>query len=314
MREVLTMKGRNLTITLVALVFLLVGCGPGPVESQSLLEGTTWVLISLEGNPPLPGAVPSAAFSADQIEGSTGCNHYAGAYTADDSDITIGDVAHTEMYCMEPEGAMDQERDFLAALTAVASYRLAGERLELRGATGSELLIFEPPSAASAVTETPTSVPPTSTVEPTPVAPPAGFVPYQDSETGISVYIPASWIVTGVIPGEFVTLQSYPEDKYVGGEAREPGDTKCDLTIRPEDVSLSDTLAAVRNDATTTVVSEKEIILRSGEPGTRMEINNMGPAMVLFAEVNERAVVLICFGDVTPFDELASTLGAAESE
>jgi heat shock protein HslJ len=319
MKEVLKMKGKDVTIVIVALVLLLAGCGPSPAAGQSLLEGTEWVLVSLEGDPPLAGAVPSATFTADQIEGSTGCNHYAGAYTADDSDITIGDVAHTEMACMEPEGAMDQERDFLAALASVASYRLDGERLELLDETGSVLLVFEPPSAVSAATETPTPVPPTPTTEPTPVPPPvfeppAGFVPYQDAPTGISIYIPESWVVTGAIPGEFAILQSYPEDKYVGGEAREPGDTKCDLTIRPEDVSLSDTIEALRADPMTTIVSEAEVALRSGEPGTRMEINNMGPAMVLFAEVNQRTVVLTCFGDFAPFDEIAPTLGATESE
>ena len=51
--------------------------------------------------------------------------------------------------------------------------------------------------------------------------------------------MPESWVVTGVVPGQFAILQSYPEDKYVGGEAREPGDTKCDLTIRPPDVSVA---------------------------------------------------------------------------
>ena len=64
----------------------------------------------------------------------------------------------------------------------------------------------------------------------------------------------------------------------------------------------------------TTIVSEEEIVLRSGEPGTRMEINNMGPAIVLYAEINQRTIVLTCFGDFTPFDEIASTLGATESE
>ncbi len=308
------MKGKVLAIVLVALVLLIAGCGPSPAAGQSLLEGTEWVLVSLAGDPPLAGAVPSATFSADQIEGTTGCNHYAGAYTADDSDITVSEVAQTEMACMEPEGAMDQERDFLGALVAVARYRLDGERLELLDAAGGVLLVFEPPAAVSAATETPPPVLPTPTAEPTPVSPPVfeppvGFVPYQDSETGVSVYIPESWVVTGVIPGEFATLQSYPEEKYIGGEAREPGDTKCDLTIRPEDVSLSDAIEAARTDPMTTIISEQELALQSGEPGTRMEINNMGPAMVMYAKVNERTVVLICFGDFAPFDEIASTLG-----
>jgi heat shock protein HslJ len=43
---------------------------------------------------------------------------------------------------------MDQERAFLAALASVASYRIAGERLELMDGTGGVILLFEPQPAA----------------------------------------------------------------------------------------------------------------------------------------------------------------------
>ena len=66
------------------------------------------------------------------------------------------------------------------------------------------------------------------------LTPPEGWNPYQDPVTGISVYMPEDWIVTGIIEGEYAILQSYPEDKYIGGELLEDGDTKCDLSIRPE--------------------------------------------------------------------------------
>jgi heat shock protein HslJ len=48
---------------------------------------------------------------------------------------------------MDPEGVMDQEEAFLAALTSAASYRLADARLEFLDATGSVILAFEPPPA-----------------------------------------------------------------------------------------------------------------------------------------------------------------------
>ncbi|MHC4432676.1 MAG: hypothetical protein ACYTBS_12625 [Planctomycetota bacterium] len=79
----------------------------------------------------------------------------------------------------------------------------------------------------------------TPTTEVTPGAPspatepPAGFKPYQDSVAGVSVYVPESWVVIGVVPDQRAILQSYPETKYVGGDAFKPGDTKCDLSIRP---------------------------------------------------------------------------------
>jgi heat shock protein HslJ len=105
------------------------------------------MLVTLKGEPPLAGTAPSAEFSADQISGSTGCNHYFGPYAVSGSDITIGDVASTEMYCMDPEGVMDQEQAFLVALASVASYRLAGARLELLDAAGSVALACKPQPA-----------------------------------------------------------------------------------------------------------------------------------------------------------------------
>ena len=164
----------------------------------------------------------------------------------------------------------------------------------------------------------PTPAPPTPTAEPTEIPPPptfeppAGFKQYQDSVTEISVYVPESWVVTGVVPGQFAILQSYPKDKYIGGEAREPGDTKCDLTIRPPDVSVADAIQALRSDTFATIVSEQEIVLQSGELGIRMEVESMGSSISLFTEINGRTVVLTCFGEFAPFDEIAGTLGATE--
>ena len=81
------------------------GCSPSPADSSSL-EGTQWVLVTLEGKPPLTGTVPSAEFSTDQISGSAGCNHYFGTYVVSGSSITISDLG-SKLYCMEPEGMMD---------------------------------------------------------------------------------------------------------------------------------------------------------------------------------------------------------------
>jgi hypothetical protein len=155
----------------------------------------------------------------------------------------------------------------------------------------------------------PAPEPPTATSTP---EPPAGFKQYQDSITGVSVYVPESWVVLEVIPGQSAILQSYPEDKYVGGEPFEPGDTKCDLAIRPPDVSIADALHALRSDPTVTIVAEREITLQSGKPGTRVEVDSMGRSLSLITEVDERVVVLTCFGELAPFDEIAVTIGTSE--
>jgi hypothetical protein len=129
---------------------------------------------------------------------------------------------------------------------------------------------------------------------------------------GVSVYIPESWIVTGVVPGEFAILQSYPESKYVGGEALEQGDTKCDLNIRPPGTTAADLIQQWKSDPNTIIVSESEVVLQSGQLGTRMELENMGRSLSMITEANDRAVVLTCFGAFEPFDEIAVSFGASE--
>ena len=141
------MNCRSLMLAVMALAVLLVGCGSSPANNSSL-QGTRWVLVTLAGEPPLTGTAPSAEFSVDQISGSAGCNTYFGTYAASSSEFRISDLASTEMWCMEPEGVMDQEMAFLNALDTVASYRMDAHRLELRDAAGTQILVFGPQESA----------------------------------------------------------------------------------------------------------------------------------------------------------------------
>jgi hypothetical protein len=183
------------------------------------------------------------------------------------------------------------------------------------------MLFIQSCSAAVEATPTleqPSPVPPTPTAEildPTPLPvlePPQGFKQYQDSVVGVSVFVPESWVVNGVDPGRLSYLQSYPEDKYIGGEPFQPGDTKCDLYIRPPDLSIADAIQQWKSGPNTTVVSEQEVTLQSGELGTRIEVESMGQSISLFTVINERTVVLACFGELAPFDEIAVTIRANE--
>jgi hypothetical protein len=107
-------------------------------------------------------------------------------------------------------------------------------------------------------------------------------------------------------------LQSYPEDKYVGGGMREDGDTKCDLSIRPEGERVEDLIEQWKTDSMTTIVSEGEFIFQSGLPGQSFVIDSMGGATAFITKVNHRVVLLTCFGDFTRVDEIAITLNTLE--
>jgi peptidyl-Lys metalloendopeptidase len=168
----------------------------------------------------------------------------------------------------------------------------------------------DPPTATPVAAATPTKVPPTATPTPEPLT---GFRRYVNGPSGVSLWVPESWTI--IEPGPHAPiLQSYPQDKYVGGERRQPGDTKCDLTIHPPGTSVADVVQQLRSTPRVTIVSEREIVLQSGRSGIRMEVESLGRFLSLYTALqaatgNERAVVLTCFGELAPFEEIAVTLG-----
>ena len=115
-----------------------------------------------------------------------------------------------------------------------------------------------------------------------------------------------------MVDGEYAIFQSYPEDKYVGGEGRDPGDTKCDLNIRPAGTHAEELVQQWQSDSMTTIVSEEEFTLQSGLTGQRFVIDSMGRATVFITELNQRVVILTCFGDFALVDEIAVTLKTSE--
>ena len=120
-----------------------------PNTPHSPLAGTQWLLVSLNGQPPVSGSQPSAQFTQTEISGSAGCNGYWGSYQADGNKLKMKNVGNTVMACIKPAGLMDQERAFLDALNLVGSFRLAQDRLELLDASGDAILVFAPRLPAS---------------------------------------------------------------------------------------------------------------------------------------------------------------------
>jgi heat shock protein HslJ len=119
--------------------------GPQPSE----LAGTSWVVIG--HNNGRGGVVSSlistemtAAFGADgTVSGSAGCNQYNAGYQVDGNGISIGLPMATRRFCAGPEGTMEQEQEYLAALGTAATYRMTGDRMEMRTAEGSIVATFE---------------------------------------------------------------------------------------------------------------------------------------------------------------------------
>ena len=129
-----------------ALSLILVACAPPALENLVDPADTTWVLESYgeQGNlqAVLEGSEITAIFNSDdgQVQGSAGCNTYFANYHITNNMLSIYEIAYTEMYCLEPEGVMDQEEQYLEALQAAESYHI--EDGKLRITSGAQLLVF----------------------------------------------------------------------------------------------------------------------------------------------------------------------------
>jgi heat shock protein HslJ len=116
---------------------------------SSELSGTSWIVISYNnGNQAVVTVIVetegmlTAEFSDDTMSGSGGCNTYNAGYSIDGDAIDIGPITFTERGCVEPEGIMEQEAAYLAALETAATYTVLGDSMEMRTEDGELVANF----------------------------------------------------------------------------------------------------------------------------------------------------------------------------
>jgi heat shock protein HslJ len=142
-------------LIIVAACIIAAGCTTIPEKgadagsgTADLLTNTTWLLDSYLGEnatfvPALAGTEVTARFDdGGRIGGSAGCNSYGGEYRVQERDLTFSALFRTEMYCLDPEGVMEQEDRYLSLLGVVAYYRVNDTHLVLTDDNGNALLIY----------------------------------------------------------------------------------------------------------------------------------------------------------------------------
>ncbi len=107
-----------------------------------------WTLESFgkigQEQPLIPDTEITIQFDEEKkVGGSSGCNQYFGSYeTKEDGTLTFGALAMTEMACLSPEGVMDQEQQYLEALSEVSTYDVEQKRLRLFYDEGQSVLDY----------------------------------------------------------------------------------------------------------------------------------------------------------------------------
>ncbi len=113
---------------------------------SGVLEDIMWILESYGEQGDLQAVLEGTEITAifdsaeGQITGSAGANHYFGAYQISKNKLSIQEIAHTEMYRLDPEGVMEQEDYYLKTLQAAESYEISVGKLQIT--SGNQVLIF----------------------------------------------------------------------------------------------------------------------------------------------------------------------------
>ena len=117
-------------------------------EEEVALEDTIWVLEEYGDPDNLTDVLEDTEITIEfvstegTVKGSAGCNSYFGSYEVEDNQLSVpGPIGATVMYCMEPEGVMDQEQDYLMILQNAETYEIEGDQLQIF--SGDKVLILK---------------------------------------------------------------------------------------------------------------------------------------------------------------------------
>lgn len=111
------------------------------------LAGTSWDVTNYNnGRQAVVGLVSGTAITLDfgndaRVSGSAGCNNYTGGYESTDTTLKVSALASTQKACPSPEGIMEQEQQYLAALQNSATYEISGATLTIRDGSGATQVI-----------------------------------------------------------------------------------------------------------------------------------------------------------------------------
>lgn len=101
-----------------------------------------WLAEDIDGGGVIDNAQSTLEFGTDKrrVSGRGGCNRYGGSVNLSGGSLLMSELFSTKMACAP--ALMDQETKFMAALQAVRTFRMDGDKLVLVDATGKARLRF----------------------------------------------------------------------------------------------------------------------------------------------------------------------------
>jgi heat shock protein HslJ len=126
------------------------------ISQKSTLPGSAWQVSAYNNGKEAvvgvsTGSELTLAFGDNgRVTGSAGCNNYVADFDTEANKVSIGMPRTTRKACAEPAGVMEQEALFLKALQSAATFRINGDRLELRTADSALAAVLQRQEAGKA--------------------------------------------------------------------------------------------------------------------------------------------------------------------
>jgi heat shock protein HslJ len=114
---------------------------PSPANGQALI-GHTWTATKVSGTALAvdAGTAITAVFNAGKVSGSGGVNRYTASYETRAAEITISQIAATQM--AGPPAAMAKEQAYFTALGKASSFAVTGDSMTLMDDQGATLVRY----------------------------------------------------------------------------------------------------------------------------------------------------------------------------
>ena len=120
---------------------------PEPSPTRPSIDGATWILESIDGEPPTAGTHLTLAVDGPQFSGFDGCNSFGGRHESGkpvierNGTISLPGIAMTAAGCPTP-AILDQAKRYLDAMKREAKARVVDDRLHVLDGSGEVVLVF----------------------------------------------------------------------------------------------------------------------------------------------------------------------------
>ena len=121
---------------------------PEPSPTRPSIDGVTWLLESIDGQPLIAGTHATLTFNGPEFSGFDGCNSFGGRDDAGkpmvgpDGEISPLYGGRTDRLCLNPPGIMEQGKRYLGTMRQQTKARVVDDRLHIVDRSDEVLLVF----------------------------------------------------------------------------------------------------------------------------------------------------------------------------